>query len=141
MFTEQVMFTKAPFKFKYEAVEWVYDGLAPMLLPDVLVRRKGIPLTLALVYCLLAQRLGVPTSLVCVNDAQAPSALEGRVWHTQCLQCCQSSAGSLGCQVRAADNAHACSMVVIACIVLHLQLIDSSMLLSCRSLALARPAT
>lgn len=28
-------------RFKYEPVEWVYEGLSPLLLPDVLDRRCG----------------------------------------------------------------------------------------------------
>jgi hypothetical protein len=42
---------------------WVYNGMAPALLPDVLRTRYGAPLLLALVYSLAGQRLGLPLSL------------------------------------------------------------------------------
>ena len=45
--------------FRYEPFEWVYDGLAPLLLPDVLRTRRGIPLSLAIMICSVARRLGL----------------------------------------------------------------------------------
>lgn len=35
-------------RLRCDAIEWVYDGLGPLLLPDVLRRRKGVPLSLAI---------------------------------------------------------------------------------------------
>lgn len=35
-------------RLRCDAIEWVYDGLGPLLLPDVLRRRKGAPLSLAI---------------------------------------------------------------------------------------------
>eukprot|EP00877_Chromochloris_zofingiensis_P009573 jgi/Chrzof1/486/Cz01g17160.t1 len=71
-------------RFKYEPVEWVYEGLSPLLLPDVLDRRTGIPLSLALVYAAVAERLGVPVELVCVHDFDMPGIGSGPV-HLQDL--------------------------------------------------------
>jgi regulator of sirC expression with transglutaminase-like and TPR domain len=51
-------------------LEWVYDGLAPLMLPDVLRRRKGIPIALALAAAALARRLGAGARLVCARDAE-----------------------------------------------------------------------
>ncbi|KIY97887.1 hypothetical protein MNEG_10072 [Monoraphidium neglectum] len=60
----------ADLKFKHEPLEWVYDGLAPLMLPDVLRRRKGIPIALALAAAALARRLGAGARLVCARDAE-----------------------------------------------------------------------
>jgi hypothetical protein len=38
-------------RLRNDPVEWVYDGLGPLLLPEVLRRRKGVPLMLAITYC------------------------------------------------------------------------------------------
>ena len=57
-------------RFKHKPVEWVYDGLAPLLLPDVLRRRKGVPLTLAILYNSVAHRLGLTTSLAKATNSR-----------------------------------------------------------------------
>jgi hypothetical protein len=64
-------------RFRYEPVEWVYDGLAPVLLPEVLQRRKGIPLSLCLVVVAVGARLGMPLQLVCAQDALLPGVASG----------------------------------------------------------------
>lgn len=46
--------------FKIKPFEWLYHGLEPLLLPDVLTKKWGIPLTLSVVYTCVALRLGVP---------------------------------------------------------------------------------
>jgi hypothetical protein len=48
------------YKLRYEPFEWVYDGLKPLLLPNLLSRRKGAPLTLAAAAAAVGRRLGVP---------------------------------------------------------------------------------
>ena len=48
------------YKLKYEPFEWVYDGLSPILLPDVLARRRGAPLALAAVAAAVGRRAGLP---------------------------------------------------------------------------------
>ncbi|GLC36810.1 hypothetical protein PLESTB_000780600 [Pleodorina starrii] len=64
-------------RFKHEPVEWVYDGLAPALLPQVLRRQRGIPLSLAVLYCSVARRLGVPAAPVKAAAGFGPGVSEG----------------------------------------------------------------
>ncbi|GLI68291.1 hypothetical protein VaNZ11_012652 [Volvox africanus] len=64
-------------KFRHEPVEWVYDGLAPALLPQVVKRRRGIPLSLAILYCCVARRLGVPAAPVKAAAGGMPGISEG----------------------------------------------------------------
>ena len=45
--------------FKEEPVEWVYTGLGPLLLHDVLASRKGVAASLALLASCVARRLHV----------------------------------------------------------------------------------
>ena len=45
--------------YKVKPFEWLYEGLQPLLLPDVLARKWGIPLALSIVYTCLGLRLGV----------------------------------------------------------------------------------
>ena len=47
-------------KFRYKPFEWLYEGLDPLLLQPVLEKRQGIPLTLAVLYCSVGLRLGIP---------------------------------------------------------------------------------
>ncbi|KAG2484317.1 hypothetical protein HYH03_016859 [Edaphochlamys debaryana] len=68
-------------KFKYAPVEWVYDGVAPALLPYVLRRRRGVPLSLAVLYAGVARRLGVAAVPVraagaALNVAEGPALLQ-----------------------------------------------------------------
>ena len=65
---------QGPSRFRNAPVEWVYDGLAPLLLPEVLRRRKGVPLALALVLCCVARRLGVAAVLLCEAETAGPGA-------------------------------------------------------------------
>lgn len=46
--------------FKEEPVEWVYTGLPPLLLHDVLQSKKGVSAPLAVLTSCVAYRLGVP---------------------------------------------------------------------------------
>eukprot|EP00887_Chlorella_sp_A99_P006874 scaffold2.g6874.t1 len=47
-------------RLRYEPFEWVYDGLQPLLLADVLRRRKGAPVALAGATAAVGARLGLP---------------------------------------------------------------------------------
>lgn len=47
-------------RYCYRPFEWVYDGLKPLLLPDVLERRRGTPLTLAVLAAGVGRRAGLP---------------------------------------------------------------------------------
>ena len=46
-------------RYRFEPFEWVYDGLKPLLLPDVLQTQKGMSLSLAALYCCVARRIGL----------------------------------------------------------------------------------
>ena len=63
VYTSLFMDGKRP--FRYEPFEWVYDGLAPLLLPDVLRKRRGVPISLAVVLCGVAHRLGLTAVPFC----------------------------------------------------------------------------
>lgn len=71
----QVLFKQA--KLRNAPFEWVYDGLAPALLPQVLARSKGMPLALALVAAAVARRLGVRMRLLCAPEAIQASTASG----------------------------------------------------------------
>jgi regulator of sirC expression with transglutaminase-like and TPR domain len=73
----QVMFKQA--KLRNAPFEWVYDGLAPALLPQVLQRRKGMPLALALVAAAVARRLGIQMQLLCAPEGIQSSTASGVV--------------------------------------------------------------
>mmetsp|Transcript_15657 Transcript_15657/g.39023 ORF Transcript_15657/g.39023 Transcript_15657/m.39023 type:complete len:605 (-) Transcript_15657:799-2613(-) len=51
-------------KLRNEPIEWVYDGLGPLLLPGALQRRKAAPMAMAVVALGLCARLGVPATLL-----------------------------------------------------------------------------
>ena len=51
---------KGQHKFRYKPFEWLYEGLKPLLLHTVLERREATPLTLAVLYCSVGLRLGIP---------------------------------------------------------------------------------
>eukprot|EP00873_Tetraselmis_striata_P041909 jgi/Tetstr1/462173/TSEL_007238.t1 len=56
-----VLFGK--YKYKSLPVEWVYDGLSPLLLSEVVDNRSGIPLCIAILYQAVARRLNVAAVL------------------------------------------------------------------------------
>ena len=45
-------------KFRQEPFEWVYDGLSPLLLDEVLANKKGMSASLAALYTAVGRRLG-----------------------------------------------------------------------------------
>ena len=46
-------------RFQQKPFEWNYEGLAPLLLRDVLRTRRGISLSLAILFSGVARRLGL----------------------------------------------------------------------------------
>jgi len=57
----EVLFTRE--RFRSLPVEWVYDGLDPLLLTRVLEKRNAVPIAVAILYQAVASRLGVPSAL------------------------------------------------------------------------------
>ena len=51
-------------RLKQEPYEWVYDGLQPLMVSDVLRTGKGMALSLALIYAFVARRLGLALGLI-----------------------------------------------------------------------------
>lgn len=49
--------------FRQEPFEWVYDGLKPLLLPDVVRNRKGMSVSLATLTICVLRRLGLSAAL------------------------------------------------------------------------------
>ncbi|KAF6251695.1 hypothetical protein COO60DRAFT_1558044, partial [Scenedesmus sp. NREL 46B-D3] len=74
----QVLFQRHG-RLRCDPFEWVYDGLAPLLLPQVLQTRKGLPLSLAVVAGAVARRLGMPLQLLCADDSQLPGTASGEL--------------------------------------------------------------
>ncbi|GAX84093.1 hypothetical protein CEUSTIGMA_g11516.t1, partial [Chlamydomonas eustigma] len=74
---------QGPGKLKYTPVEWTYDGLAPLLLPDVLRRSKGVPLSIAIALSCMASRLGVPSVPVPVAESQQSATADQAVEEEQ----------------------------------------------------------
>jgi len=72
----QVLFQQA--KLRNAPFEWVYDGLAPALLPQVLQRSKGMPLSLALVAAAVGRRLGMQLQLLCAPEGTGPTTASGK---------------------------------------------------------------
>jgi len=58
----QTLFHKA--RFRQDPFEWVYEGLSPLDMVDVLISGKGISLTLATTFAGVARELGIPMSLL-----------------------------------------------------------------------------
>jgi Transglutaminase-like superfamily len=88
----QVLFQQR--RFRQEPVEWVYDGLAPAMLPDVVTSGKGITLMMAIVFACVAQRLGVPVALRRVSDPTSPTGALGEVGGGGLLVCGNGAAGA-----------------------------------------------
>ncbi|KAL0030415.1 hypothetical protein WJX79_003060 [Trebouxia sp. C0005] len=68
----QTLFHKA--RFRQDPFEWVYEGLSPLDMLDVLTSGKGISLTLATTFAGVARELGVPMSLLPILEAPVPEA-------------------------------------------------------------------
>ena len=65
----QVLFEKH--RFRQSPFEWVYDGLSPVLLPDVVESRKGLSIVLAAIYVMVAKELGVRLTMAPLPQAAA----------------------------------------------------------------------
>lgn len=79
----QVLFKQA--KLRNAPFEWVYDGLAPALVPQVLATGKGMPLSLALVAAAVARRLGVQMQLLCAPEDMGSTTASGALCAVLCL--------------------------------------------------------
>ena len=87
----QTLFHKG--RFRQEPYEWVYDGLKPLDMMDVLQTNKGISLTLAVSFLGIARHLGIPMSMVPVPEGIAASYCS--ISASFCLQCsCVCSASN-----------------------------------------------
>lgn len=78
----QVLFEKH--KFRQTPFEWVYDGLSPVLLHDVLESRKGLSIVLAMIYVIVAKPFGHELAMARVPDGPHEDSLAGGVF------CCLS---------------------------------------------------
>lgn len=65
-------------KLRCDPFEWVYEGLDPLLLPAVISKRKGIPLSLAIAAGAVARRLEMYVQLICADDSQIPGTSSGQ---------------------------------------------------------------
>jgi Transglutaminase-like superfamily len=80
----QALFVKR--KFRQAPFEWVYDGLSPVLLPDVLHSHKGLCVVLSMLYILVAAPLGVDLVMMRVAPPAAEASLAGPSFAAQkCL--------------------------------------------------------
>ena len=55
-------------RFRQEPYEWVYDGLKPLDIMDVLQTQKGISLSLSVIFLGVARQLGIPMSMVPIPE-------------------------------------------------------------------------
>ncbi|KAL3151872.1 hypothetical protein ABBQ38_012834 [Trebouxia sp. C0009 RCD-2024] len=69
----KTMFHKG--RFRQEPYEWVYDGLKPLDIVDVVYTNKGISLTLAVTFLGIARHLGIPMSMVPIPEAPVPEVV------------------------------------------------------------------
>lgn len=56
------------YRYRYRPFEWVYEGLKPLLLPDVLRRRRGAPLSLAVLVAAVGRRVGLALTPIPAAD-------------------------------------------------------------------------
>ncbi|DBB12185.1 hypothetical protein WJX82_000627 [Trebouxia sp. C0006] len=81
----QTLFHKA--RFRQDPFEWVYEGLSPLDMLDVLTSGKGISLTLAITFAGVARELGIPVSLLPILEAPVPElAIPENIRHRQATQ-------------------------------------------------------
>lgn len=72
-------------KFHQKPFEWAYEGLAPLLLRDVLQTRRGIGLSLTMLFAAVASRTGLhllpyplsPTGEECFSSMSILSGNDG----------------------------------------------------------------
>jgi hypothetical protein len=88
-------------KFQQKPFEWAYEGLAPLLLPEVLRTRRGISLSLALLGSSVGRRLGLcllplPVRLTGgevfrVDVGACMLARSAAAWGCACCRCLSAS--------------------------------------------------
>ncbi|KAJ9520243.1 hypothetical protein QJQ45_030272, partial [Haematococcus lacustris] len=71
-------------RLRHEPIEWVYDGLRPLLLRRAIARRKAAPLALGMLAAGLSSRVGLPAVVVRATplvdtSGQGPANLLGSV--------------------------------------------------------------
>lgn len=71
----QLLFKKH--KFRQTPFEWVYDGLSPVLIHDVLKSRKGLCIVLATIYVVVAAPLGLQLAMARVPEPAHAESLAG----------------------------------------------------------------
>lgn len=82
--TVQALFVKR--KFRQAPFEWVYDGLSPVLLPDVLHSHKGLCIVLSMLYIIVAAPFGIDFAMMRVVQPAAEASLAGPSFAAQkCL--------------------------------------------------------
>jgi regulator of sirC expression with transglutaminase-like and TPR domain len=59
-------------KYKERPLEWAYEGLAPLLLKDVLRSKRGISFSLAVLFSCVSRRLGLCLTPVPISRTGAP---------------------------------------------------------------------
>lgn len=80
----QTLFHKG--RFRQEPYEWVYDGLKPLDIMDVLETNKGISLTLAVSFLGVARHLGIPMSMVPIPEGIVAFSVWSLHAHAHLLQ-------------------------------------------------------
>ena len=66
VFGLQTLFYKG--RYRQEPYEWVYEGLKPLDMMDVLQTGKGISLTLSVIFLGIARQLNIPMSMVPIPE-------------------------------------------------------------------------
>lgn len=69
-------------KYIEKPFEWAYEGLAPLLLRDVLETKRGISFSLAILFSCTARRLGL--CLTPVPVSRTGILLESCIWSDYC---------------------------------------------------------
>lgn len=92
-------------RLRHEPIEWLYDGLRPLLLGEALRHRKAAPLAMAVLGCVLGARVGLPLApfraappqvrlgclpraVFCVSTNVPWRNLAGGHWHSSCACAC-----------------------------------------------------
>lgn len=110
----QTLFHKG--RFRQEPYEWVYDGLKPLDMMDVLQTNKGISLTLAVSFLGVARHLGIPMSMVPIPEGIAALF---------CLWCSCAFSASIWMQIKHSATPLASALWSSAACVACLELLTS----------------
>lgn len=71
----QALFEKH--NFRQAPFEWVYDGLSPVMLPDVLSSHKGLCIVLSMLCIIVAAPLGIDLAMMRVPQPASEASLAG----------------------------------------------------------------